>query len=376
MHLTCATFAYPRLDNAERSAVARVIETLEIPGSFILSTCLRVEIVVPASAAELREALDLAGTGLAKPEITTGQAAAAHLFRVAAGLESPVLGETEILVQYRKAVAEAVSGGIIDGAMIRLLQAGIGAGRKARKVLPLQPHDSMGAIAAGLVRNQERVTIIGAGDMASAVVRNLQRQDPACTITVLARRPEHVSIGGVDVLPIARLDDVLASESHVVSATSASSRLLSQEHLAELLSQRTRPLVIIDMALPPDFSPPPNADVTHYDVDDLALLAGAAQESDTALALVEEAARTAYRRFATANNVGPAIATMIDNADAIVAETMARFTPKLANAADEAVLRQAVHSATRTLLAQPIARVREATDVTSDPSSGFPRSYD
>lgn len=372
MHLTCATFAYPRLDNAERSAVARVIETLEIPGSFVLSTCLRIEVVVPTEAAELEEALGLAAADLPKPEISTGQDAATHLFRVAAGLESPVLGETEILIQYRKAVAEAINCERIDRALIKLLQAGIGSGRRARKVLPPQPHDSMGAIAADLVRNQERVTIIGAGDMASAVVRNLRRQDATCKITVLARRPEHVSISGVDVLPITRLDDVLASESHVVSATSASSRLLSQQHLAELLSQRTKPLVIIDMALPPDFSPPPDADVTHYDIDDLALMAGAPQETNIVVSLIDDAAQTAYRRFATANNVGPVIATMVENADAIVAATMARFGPKLADAADEAVLRQAVHSATRTMLAQPIAQVRAATD----PSSDLPPSYD
>lgn len=376
MHLTCATFAYPRLDTAQRSAVARVVEALDIPGSVTLSTCLRIEVVVPTDAADLEVALRLAGVGLPKPEVSTGQDAAIHLFRVAAGLESPVLGEKEILVQYRKAVADAINSGSIDGAMLKLLQSGVGAGRRARKVLPPQPHDSMGAVAADLVRDQERVTIIGAGDMASAVVRNLQKQSPSCTITVLARRPERVGIPGVDVLPITRLDDVLASESHVISATSASSRLLSQHHLAKLLDQRTGRLVIIDMALPPDFSPPPGADVTHYGIDDLALMAGSAPMASAAHSLVEEAARTAYQRFATDSDVGQVIGTMVDNADAIVAATMARFGPKLADAADEAVLRQAVHSATRTLLAQPIAQVREARNIMIDSGAGLPPSND
>lgn len=380
MNLTCATFAYPRLDSAGRTIVAERITGLDLPGVFVMSTCLRIEVVSTEGPEPLLAALtagDLDGE-FPKPEIYEEEAAILHLFRVAAGLESPVLGEKEILVQYRQAVADAQAGDQLDPDLVRILQSGVGAGRRARQVLPDQPHDSMGAIAADLVGGHERVTIIGAGDMASAVARNLRDRPSAPAVTVLARRPEHVAISGVEIWPMTRLDDAVTGATAIVSATTASSRLLSQDHLAELLQRRSEPLLLIDMALPPDFSPPADSPVTHYDIDDLALMAGVPASAVEAEELIAELAGAAYKRQRNHQVVGPLIGQMMDDADAIVAATVARFGPRLTHAGDEEILRQAVHTATRSILSRPIAHLREVgeTEEANVVSDLFQPSYE
>lgn len=361
MQLTCATFAYPRLDSASRSEVARLVTGRDLPNVFVLSTCLRTEVVFAGPPDSLFE--HFAGTDaedFPNPEFRENEEAVHHLFRVAAGLESPVVGEKEILVQYRTAVAHSIANEHLDPQLIRLLQAGIGAGRRVRQVLPPQVHDSMGEIAANLTDQHDHVTIIGAGDMAAAVVRSLMARPAPPSITLLARRPEHVTIAGVNVQPMGELTSALGEATAIVSATSASSKLLAQEHVAVLVEGRSHPLLLVDMALPPDFSPPENPLVSHYDIDDLAFMAGSPSEADDADQLVAQLAITAYRRHRTHHAVGPLIGQMVNDADAIVDAMVAKFGPKLATATDEAILRQAVHTAARSILARPIAHLRQS----------------
>lgn len=360
MVVTCATYAYPRLSTAARGALASQLADLgQIPGAYVLSTCVRIEIAAPVPPESLLHDLsNLLAPGTApEPEVRSGGEAVLHLFRVAAGLESPIVGEREILSQFRRTLTEAADAGAIDGQFTRLLQSAVGSGRRARELMPAQPHDSMGAIAAGLVADDNRVTILGAGEMAMAVLRSLAARPTPPQVTLLARRPQYVAVSSADVWPFDRLDEVLAGHPTVISATSATSRLLSESHLAEVLRYRPEPLKLIDMAMPPDFEPPRDAAITHYDIDDLARIADTGPRSAEADVVVAEAAAKAYSRFIGQSEIGPLISRLISDADAIVESTIARFGSKLATPEDHAILRQVAHTVARAIMARPVSHL-------------------
>ena len=263
MKFSTATFAYPRLGLERRSALARRLGEVDAPhAAFVLSTCLRIEIAVANDLEALNKALDHLFADLDPRDalIRTGDDAVHHLFRVAAGLESPIVGERDVLTQFRKAVLTAGEDDSMDQSSLRLLQAGVAAARRARETLPAAPHDSMAEVAAGLVEQADSVTVLGSGDMATAVLRSLGHTANPPRMTVVARRPKLVELPGMDVWEFDRLHEALANHNTIISATSASTRLLSEEEFAEALASRTERLILIDLAMPPDFSPAADSD--------------------------------------------------------------------------------------------------------------------
>ncbi len=367
MEIASAGFAYPEHDGVERAWLARRLEGRENPaGAFVLSTCLRVEVTVPGTTEELDRALEeLFGDlpeGLA-PRVRLGLDAVVHLFRISAGLESPILGEQEILTQFRQALVHAEETGNVGGLFARLLERAVSAGRQARELMPGSPHNSMAAVAAQLVGSPERVAVIGSGAMATAVVENLVHLPVPPLVTVVARNPEKVQPReGVEVWPFTEARRVLSEFPAVVSATSAKGRLFDTATMAEILSDGARPLTLIDMAMPPDFRPPDTAQVTYFDIDDLARVAERRPRAKDADQFVESAAVEAFRQYQNHYAVGPLISGLMSTADEVVEDTVDRFSGRLSSDADRAILRQAVHTAARRLLAGPVSYVKEAGD--------------
>lgn len=376
MEISSASFAYPRHDGAMRAGLARRLLTgAPVAEGFVLSTCLRVEVAVPGSEAVLTEALrSLLGDPIAlDPEIRVGEQAVTHLFRIAAGLESPILGEQEILTQFRQTLIESEEVGHVSGLFARLLESAVGVGRQAREVLPGSPHNSMAAVAAQAIGRVERVAVFGSGVMATAVVEALQLLPAPPGVTVVARNPEKVAERPeVDVLPLEHTEEILRSFPAVISATSAKHRLLGEEHLSAAISRREMPLLLIDMAMPPDFRPSDRDAITYIPIDELANMADRRPRSESADAIVASAAAEAYRQYRDHHEVGPLIGGLMSNADEIVDQTVRRFAGRLGDPADESLMRQAVHTVARTLLAGPVSylktedRSAEAIDVIAD----------
>jgi glutamyl-tRNA reductase len=158
----------------------------------------------------------------------------------------------------------------------------------------------------------------------------------------------------------------------VISATSAKRRLIDDVSLAGVVAARKDPLLLIDMAMPPDFTPPETSRVTYLDIDDLARMADRRTRSEGADALVAAAAADAYRQYRDHHEIGPLISGMMDGADLLVEETVRRFSGRLRSPEDETALRQAVHTVARKLLAGPVGylkkedRSAEAIDVIAD----------
>ena len=378
MEISAASFAYPQHEGAYR---AKLADRLAGPGGvrqgFLLSTCLRVEIAVPGPEAMLSETLhDLFGDLIdddVQPRVRLREEAVDHLYRVAAGLESPILGEQEILTQFRQSLIEAENSGRVEGVFARLLETAVATGRHARELLPGSPHNSMATVAAQAIGTSSRVAVLGSGIMATAVIEGLALLPAPPDVTVVARNPEKVDDrADIDVLSFEMAEETLRTFPAVISATSAKHRLIDDVSLAGVVAERKDPLLLIDMAMPPDFKPPEGANVTYLDIDDLARMADRRSRSEEADALVAASAADAYRQYRDHHEIGPLISGMMESADLLVDQTVRRFSGRLRNPEDETALRQAVHTVARKLLAGPVGylkkedRSAEAIDVIAD----------
>ena len=307
------------------------------------------------------------------PQIRQGERALAHLYRIAAGLESPILGEQEILTQFRQTLIRAEEAGQVRGVFAKALEAAVAVGRKARELLPGSPHNSMAAIAAQVVGMADRVAVLGAGVMGTAVVDGLLQLPAPPRVTVVARHPEKVADRpGIEVIHFDGAADALSEFPAVISATSAKRRPIADTEILEAVSRRESPLLLIDMAMPPDFSPALSDRITYFDIDDLARMADRRARSDEADEFVQGAAAEAYLRYRDHHEIGPLIGQLVAGADEVIEEVVGRFAGRLSNPGDQAAMRQAVHTATRKLLANPISylkkhnRAPEAIDIIAD----------
>ncbi len=375
LELSAASFSYPEHDGPTRAAIARrLIESSPPYEGFVLSTCLRVEVAVAGPVAHLERLLaTLFGEVPAPPLMWTGEEAVKHLYRIAAGLESPILGETEILTQFRQSLIGAETSGKVEGLFARLLEGAVAVGRQAREVLPGSPHNSMAAVAAQVVGTAESVAVLGSGIMATAVLDGLALLPAPPRVTVVARHPEKVAErADVEVLPFDHAPRVIAEYPAVISATSAKRRLVDDAQLSAAVRDRDLPLLLVDMAMPPDFRPSVGDLITYFAIDDLARMADRRPRSNEADALVETTAAEAYRAFRDHHEVGPLIGGLMAGADDIVESTVRRFASRLHHPSDEALLRQSAHTVARTLLAGPVSylktadRAPEAIDVIAE----------
>lgn len=351
------SYAYPEVAGSVRADLTRRLARSRPPeDTFVLSTCLRIEVVVAGDGTRLSRVIDelFGDDDLDSGTRRDGEEAVLHLFRVAAGLESPIVGEHEILTQFRQEVITTEESGTIGGLFVKLLETAVSTGRQARELLPGSPHDSMAAVAAQVVGAHREVAVLGSGAMSTAVVMNLLGLPAPPDVLIVARSPEKVSIEGVEVWPFRLAVEALRTHRAVVSATSAKRRPLSDDDLEGLLRARTEPLTLVDMAMPPDFAPPPGAPVDYVDIDMLAWMAERRPRSREADAMVAAAASDAYRGLVEHHALGPVIGGLTSSADEIVDQMVERFAGRLETEEDRAVLRQAVHTAARTLLASPI----------------------
>lgn len=352
-----ASFAYPQVSGEARTQIASRLEGSDLHDVFALSTCLRIEIAAPGDEDDLRrflkemlDGLDLEGAG----RVLSGRPAVEHLYRVAAGLESPVLGEPEILTQFRQALGTTE---LQNGMFRKMLENCVAVGRSARDLLPFNPHESMAAVAAQMVGHADNVAVVGSGVMATAVAEALTQLPSPPNVTMAARTPDRVTREDVAVVGIDERLRLLRSEDAVISATSARTELVSAEELSEALATRSTPLTLVDMAMPPDFAPEPHQHLRYIDIDGLAARAARRPRSDAADGYVIDAAQAMHNRIIAHATTAPLIKHLMSGADEIVEQAVERFGGRL-NSDDLSVLRQTAHAVARSLLADPVAAIR------------------
>jgi glutamyl-tRNA reductase len=209
--------------------------------------------------------------------------AARHLFRVAAGLDSLVIGEPQILGQVKSAHAAAVSAQTAGPILNRLFHGSFAVGKRVRSETALGSGAvSVSYAAVSLARkifgalDGRTVVVVGAGEMGKLTALHMKSQGVQ-HVTIVSRTLQHAArtadaIGGASAAPWDELDSVLSASDIVISATGAASPILTKAHVESVMrSRRNRPLFIIDIAMPRDVEPAAGEieQVFLYNIDDL-----------------------------------------------------------------------------------------------------------
>ena len=367
-------------------AAAEIASRLADGGEAVcLSTCNRTEIYlaapdsVDADQRATRALSELAGVepSQLEPHLyrLEQEAATVHLFRVAAGLDSLVPGESEILGQVRTAYERGKVGPLLD----RLFSHALHTGKKVRTDTaiaesPGTTSSAAAALAAQVFGDLEgsRIAIVGAGKIGSRAARRLTKR--GASLSFVANRTEArarelaAELGGSTV-PLERLVEALDDADIVVSSTSSPDFVLTSDELARVLPARKgRPLLLIDLAVPRDLDPAINElpDCYLYDIDDLEAVVhetARGREAEFAKAeaiAVDEAER--FREWLATRDIAPTIASIRERAEAIRRSELAKASGRLAGLSERE--RNAVESLTsqivNKLLHEPIVRLKEA----------------
>lgn len=364
LHLTSLSFAHPAVLSDLRARLTLPENILydahgrlrsEGHQTFLMSTCLRVEIAWAAGPEPASEVLaclygdeSLAG----KAMVRCDEDAFVHLSRVAAGLDSPLVGEMEVLSQFRRAVSMCQEVGAAAAGLGRVLEAAVGIGRTTRRLLGETTRGSLGVLAAGAAATSSRVAILGAGAMARAAAEQLDGVD----VTVFARRSGNIA--GRETVAWDQAPDALATFPVVISTVPGSIPLFTDEVVARAFDSRNEPLLLIDLGMPPGFAPTTvGGAVRYFGVDEVASLVKVPSPVEAEERIVRGAAAV-WRRLSAPERVGEVIAGMMEQAETAVSEEVQRFANRLAGAADpQLVLRQLAHSVARRVLHPPISFV-------------------
>jgi len=363
------------LDRDQAAELARRL-TGESGEAVCLSTCNRTELYIADESAE--DAERRAETALLALEAELGpalyrlgdEAAALHLFRVAAGLDSMVPGEGEILGQVRAAYDAGATGPILD----RLFRQALHAGRKARVETAIGESPASVSSAAAALAEQvfgdlrgRKVLVVGAGKMGDHAARNLVSR--GAEIAWIANRTTDRAVElaarfGSAAVPLERMGEQLAAADVVISSTSAPGWTLDRAQVSDALPARKgRPLFFIDLAVPRDLDPGIHElDGCYlYDIDDLQAvvaetLAGRRREAERAEAIVAEEAER-FREWQASLDVVPAIASLRARAEEIRAAELQRA--KL-NDSERRAAESVTTAVLNKLLHLPTIRMKEA----------------
>jgi len=260
----------------------RLLGTLgSAPGRVVLSTCHRVEVY---------EAVDQVESS-SDMRTLVGREAAAHLFRVAAGLDSAIAGEPQILRQVRAAYEAAA--GDLDPMLTRLFERALHVGREIRRETRLgEVRRSVGSLAVDDALRalddpaSATVLVIGAGEMGKLAVRALSRRVARVLVANRDRARAEIAAAtsGAVALDLEDVPEAIASADVVISAADTRGTLLTRELLSARLPGR--PLVIVDIAVPRSVAEDARelAGLRYRSVDDLADESANVPASDIAIA--------------------------------------------------------------------------------------------
>lgn len=369
----------------QASLSAAALESPDIAEVVVVSTCNRVEIYAEVSAfhgavADLTSALTSV-TGIASDdlvdhlELQYGEAAVAHVFNVAAGLDSMAIGEAQILGQLREALAAGQSAGAVGPGLNALLQQALRTGKQVRTGTGLdQVSRSLVDVGLSLAAEelgevaQLSVLVVGAGAMSGLSATTAARLGADVTVvsrTVARARSLADRVGG-SCRALDELGEALAAADVVISCTGATGVVVDLPTVATAqVARGGRPQVYIDLAMPHDVAAEVGTlrGVTRLGLAELGSALGGGGE----LAEVH-AARTVVGDAVTrhlddraAQVVAPTVTAIRAAAADIVAREIERFdqrTPDLTEA-QRAEVHLAIHRVVEKLLHRPTVRVKE-----------------
>ncbi len=296
-------------------------------------------------------------------------AAARHLFEVAAGVDSAVLGEGEVLRQVRRAGerarAERAAGPVLGG----LFRHAIEVGKRARTETAIaRGITSLAHVAVALASERlggtlagRRVLVVGAGEMGEAVVSALGASGEGAQVVVANRGRARASalasaIGGRGV-ELAALGEELAAADLVVSATAADEVVFELDDVRRALERRPgRPLLIIDAAVPRDVDPGV-VELEHVELLDVGDLSAYAEDERAArqaevshVEVIVDEELERYRTSARGRAVAPLVAQLRARAEEVRVAELERIGPLLERL--EPAEREALEALSRRIVAK------------------------
>ena len=304
---------------AARELAARLAE--DGREAVVLSTCNRTEVYVASENGEAAEREAVAALSELEPEVESAlyrlrdQAAALHLFRVAAGLDSLVPGEGEILGQVRVAFELGTTGPLLE----RVFRQALHAGRKVRAQTAIGESPASVSSAAASLAEQvfgdlggRTILLLGAGKVSEQAARNLRTRGAEIVLVANSKTDR------------AEIEERLAGVDVVIASTNAPGIVLDVETVSRVLARRRgRQLLLVDLAVPRDLDPAiRDLDGCYlYDIDDLEeivaeTLSGRRKEAERAESIVAAEADK-FHEWHASLDVVPAIASLRAKAEEI-----------------------------------------------------------
>lgn len=302
-----------------------------------------------------------------------------HLFRVASGIDSMVVGESEILGQVRRAYQAAQEEDMVPRILGAAFRQALRVGKLARNETAIGRNPiSISSAAVDLAKRAfkggtiagKSVTIVGAGKMGRLAARALT-QSGASEVSVVNRSEERAQeladMFGVTPLPFEELSTAIAGADILISSTTAPQTVIERSVIERAIEGRQSPLFIVDIAVPRDVDPSVAEvpGVVLRDIDDLrgvveANVGGRLSE----VSKVEDIISTEVQRFVQweqATEVGPTITALISKAELIREDEMTKLRSRLGELSDDerAAIDQMVARVIAKLLHVPINKAKE-----------------
>ncbi|MBU8975371.1 MULTISPECIES: glutamyl-tRNA reductase [unclassified Lysobacter] len=301
-----------------------------------------------------------------------------HLFRVATGLDSLVLGEPQILGQVKDAWATARSAGTLGSQLDRLFQHAFSTAKRARTDTRIGANPVSVASAAVRLAQESfarledsTVLMIGAGETIELAARHLVQARAKRLLVAnrtLAHAQELASRHGGFALPLSEIDKHLGEADVVISATASRDPILGRAQVAAALAPRKhRPMLLLDLAVPRDIAPDVAElkDVFLYTVDDLERAIednrrSRREAATEAEAIVEMQVARFTETLAASTRTEP-LKRLRAHGEAAKTDVLAKAQQQLAAGQDPAqVLNFLAHTLTNRLLHAPTVALREA----------------
>ena len=383
--------------SVERDQLPEALAQLSeyVPQSVIVSTCNRTEVYTYDS-----DDIDLVGrvgnfligySGVPGAELERHiyqlweADCVSHLFRVAGGLESMIVGERQILGQVRAAFSVASQAGYVKSPLTRVFHDALRAGRRVHRETNIGQHSrSVSRAAVQLARglfdqlDNRRALVIGAGDAGRMVARALSDAGVR-QITVANRthwRAEDLArdLGGVAV-PFDHMGSALAKVDLVISSTGSPGYVVDRAMVSDAMKARTidAPVMLIDIAVPRDIDPAV-ADFDNVQLFDIDALSQVAEVSRDGLqgevgkaSKVVEAELSRFSEWWNSSDTMELVVSLRRRADAVRREEVAR-TLKMLGADEDGELAERLDAMTnalvKKLLHRPTVQLRSGDNTT------------
>jgi glutamyl-tRNA reductase len=358
----------------------------KVQEAVLLSTCNRTELYAAAPTVQHE---DLAHFLLSRndldPEEAVGHLTCTqdketllHLFRVASGVDSMVVGEQQILGQVREAYEVAVDCGAAGHVMAALFQRALHVGKRARWETEISRGAfSVGHCAVELAESVfgdlsgRRVLILGAGEMAKVTAAHLAEKG-ARAVFVANRNHERAQqlaqqLGG-EAIGYESLGEFLKSVDILISSTSAPHHVLKREDMAAAMrARRAAPMLLIDIAVPRDIDPQVGKldNVYLYDIDDLGAVVAADAAARQAEAqkverIVQEEAE-GFMRWLRSRAAVPALAALRESFERVMRQELAHHEKRLQRLSphDRQLLERMIAAVVNKLLHTPTTRLKK-----------------